>query len=282
MFVLLCETFCVRKSEVEWLATAGWVLFWGFFLPFVIWLFQSICPDFKEVNFQVQMPRGWETKKQWYLPLWQAHIASIVCRVLAPRGCAKTTMNPASSLFTRSWQSPWGHETVKSLWKACDCCFDTQYSGRSRKWRAEKRKKTEPELNLLGLGKRIGRERRKEAKEMGYLFLESTQGSHWKHITQKENVCHKGMFLKLGFLTLIMGPWVSCRSLWLLWSGIGTFFNMWLSWGESLKPSFDSERNLQPKKINDYSILANTLPTHLQKYTSLNLCFQMRRYLGGI
>ena len=35
------------------------------------------------------------------------------------------------------------------------------------------------------------------------------------------------------------------------------------------------------KKFNDYFILANTLPTHLQKCMSLNFCFQMRKYLGG-
>lgn len=38
---------------------------------------------------------------------------------------------------------------------------------------------------------------------------------------------------------------------------------------------------MQLQKANDYYILTNTLATHLQKCTSVNLYLQMRRYFHG-
>lgn len=41
------------------------------------------------------------------------------------------------------------------------------------------------------------------------------------------------------------------------------------------------QRICNQKKVNVYSLLANTLPTHLQKYRSLSFCLQMTKYLDG-
>lgn len=126
MFVLLCKPFCVYKVKSGVTSCCRLC-----FLAFAFVFSRAYAQILKKLIFNCKCLKVVGQRSSAICPFGK-HILPLVFRVMAMRGCAKTA-NPAQFLFTRSWQSYWGHETVKSLFKIYDCHSDAQYSGRSGK-----------------------------------------------------------------------------------------------------------------------------------------------------
>lgn len=147
MFVLLCNIFCVcRKSywctqKEQW---DDWLL-WVMLSSLLHVTFLRHMPRFKVNTFKFKCLLV-EGQRNSAL---SAHLAHLYCLCSVHWGGYKNN-KPMVLVHQELAVTLRRCQTVNSLCKVCDCCFDTQYSGRSGKWRAEKWKRQPLELNPLG------------------------------------------------------------------------------------------------------------------------------------